>query len=77
MQHCVLRTAIERLFADDVDVVAHLRATLCAAHLQQIRMDGDMLTEDIDSSFRASLLPVKICYCYQVGPRSLLPVVSR
>ena len=24
--------------------------------LQQIRMDGDMLTEDIDSSFRASLL---------------------
>ena len=27
-----------------------------------------MLTEDIDSSFRASLLPVKICYCYQASP---------
>ena len=47
---------------------------LDALPTQQIRMDGEMLTEDIDSSFRASLLPVKICYCYQArNPR--LPLV--
>ena len=45
-----------------------LPSPFCCVQLQQIRMDGDMLTEDIDSSFRASLLPVKICYCYQARP---------
>jgi hypothetical protein len=43
---------------------------------QQIRMDGDMLTEDIDSSFRASLLPVKICYCYQASIWTVLADMS-
>lgn len=43
--------------------------------LQRIRMDGDMLTEDIDSSFRAHLQGYKVTYC-DWSPSSTMPGTS-
>lgn len=37
--------------------------------LKEIQMDGSMLTEDIDSSFRATLKGARIAYAWQVSLR--------
>jgi len=66
-----------RSVAFDLGIFGGSNALWKSKVLRSTRMDPSMLTEDIDSSFKASSMGARICYCPQMLSYELAPVTLR